>query len=246
MNEMIFKNPEFGQIRTVVIDSDAWFVGKDVALVLGYADVNKAIAMHVDDEDKKLNDKTSPSFGQRGATIINESGLYSLILSSKLPTAKKFKRWVTSEVLPAIRKTGGYIPHDEEMSDAEIMAKAFQISQRTIEEQHRKIGALELASRQRNSSHCCWRRNISSGTRKESSCPTRTRTKGSLKSRNVSTRRPIGPEYRPWSLRREEKPSGYCLNKEDLYFRRTGKPPMEGGEEHVVHGRNNRPWLACA
>lgn len=144
MNEMIFKNPEFGQIRTVVIDSDAWFVGKDVALALGYADVNKAIAMHVDDEDKKLNDKTSPSFGQRGATLINESGLYSLILSSKLPNAKKFKRWVTSEVLPAIRKTGGYIPHDEEMSDAEIMAKAFQISQRTIEEQHRKIGALEI------------------------------------------------------------------------------------------------------
>lgn len=144
MNEIIFKNPEFGQIRTVVIDSDAWFVGKDVALALGYADVNKAIAMHVDDEDKKLNDKTSPSFGQRGATLINESGLYSLILSSKLPTAKKFKRWVTSEVLPAIRKTGGYIPHDEEMSDAEIMAKAFQISQRTIEEQHRKIGVLEI------------------------------------------------------------------------------------------------------
>ncbi len=144
MNEMIFKNPEFGQIRTVVIDSDAWFVGKDVALVLGYADVNKAIAMHVDDEDKKLNDKTSPSFGQRGATLINESGLYSLILSSNLPNAKKFKRWVTSEVLPAIRKTGGYIPHDEEMSDEEIMAKAFQISQRTIEEQHRKIGALEI------------------------------------------------------------------------------------------------------
>lgn len=144
MNEMIFKNPEFGQIRTVVIDSDAWFVGKDVALVLGYADVNKAIAMHVDDEDKKFNDKTSPSFGQRGATLINESGLYSLILSSKLPNAKKFKRWVTSEVLPAIRKTGGYIPHDEEMSDAKIMAKAFQISQRTIEEQHRKIGALEI------------------------------------------------------------------------------------------------------
>lgn len=144
MNEMIFKNPEFGQIRTVVIDSDAWFVGKDVALALGYADVNKAIAMHVDDEDKKLNDKTSPSFGQRGATLINESGLYSLILSSKLPTAKKFKRWVTSEVLPAIRKTGGYIPHDEEMSDAVIMAKAFQISQRTIEEQHRKIGVLEI------------------------------------------------------------------------------------------------------
>lgn len=143
MNEMIFKNPEFGQIRTVVIDSDAWFVGKDVALVLGYADVNKAIAMHVDDEDKKLNDKTSPSFGQRGATLINESGLYSLILSSKLPTAKKFKRWVTSEVLPAIRKTGGYIPAASDMSDEEIMAKALLIGKRTIEQQKERIKALE-------------------------------------------------------------------------------------------------------
>lgn len=89
---------------------DPWFVGKDVAQVLGYSDANKAVAMHVDNEDKKLNDKTSSSFGQRGATLINESGLYSLILSSKLPQAREFKRWVTSEVLPQIRRTGGYIP----------------------------------------------------------------------------------------------------------------------------------------
>lgn len=75
---------------------------------MGYSDTNKAVAMHVDDEDKKLNDKTSSSFGQRGATLINESGLYGLILSSKLPTAKKFKHWVTSEVLPDIRKHGLY------------------------------------------------------------------------------------------------------------------------------------------
>jgi len=88
-------------------------VGKDVAGALGYSDVNKAVAMHVGTEDKKLNDKSSLSFGQRGATIINESGLYSLILGSQLPSAKKFKRWVTSEVLPIIRKTGGYVSNDE-------------------------------------------------------------------------------------------------------------------------------------
>ena len=109
MNELkVFENAEFGQIRGVEIDGESWLVGKDVAERLGYADPNKAIAMHVDDEDK-LNDKTSSSLGQRGGWLINESGLYSLVLGSKLPNAKKFKRWVTSEVLPAIRKHGGYL-----------------------------------------------------------------------------------------------------------------------------------------
>lgn len=108
----IFNNPEFGQIRTIDHDGEPWFVGKDVAAALGYSDVNKAIAMHVDDEDK-LNDKSSSSLGQRGGWVINESGLYSLVLSSKLPTAKKFKRWVTSEVIPSIRKHGGYLTPDK-------------------------------------------------------------------------------------------------------------------------------------
>ena len=105
----IFQHEDFGKVRTLFKDGELYFVGKDVANILGYADENKAIAMHVDDEDKKLNDKTSSSFGQRGTHLINESGLYSLILSSKLPTAKAFKRWVTDEVLPAIRKHGGYL-----------------------------------------------------------------------------------------------------------------------------------------
>ena len=104
----IFNNADFGNVRTVLINREPYFVGKDVARILGYSDENKAIAMHVDDEDKKLNDKTSSSFGQRGAHLINESGLYALIIASRLPAAKKFKRWVTSEVLPAIRKTGVY------------------------------------------------------------------------------------------------------------------------------------------
>lgn len=142
-NIQIFNNPEFGQVRTVAIDDEPWFAGKDVAAALGYSNTKDALARHVDTDDKRGSRITTPS-GTQEMTIINESGLYSLILSSKLPNAKRFKRWVTSEVLPAIRKTGGYIPHDEEMSDAEIMAKALQISQRTIEEQHRKIGALEI------------------------------------------------------------------------------------------------------
>lgn len=104
----IFNNDKFGQLRTVIIDNEPWFVGKDVADTLGYSDTNKAVAMHVDDEDKKLNDKTSPSFGQRGATLINESGVYSLVFGSKLESAKEFKHWVTHDVLPSIRKTGAY------------------------------------------------------------------------------------------------------------------------------------------
>ena len=103
----IFENEEFGSVRTLEINGEPYFVGKDVAEILGYANTSKALIDHVDDEDK-LNNETLSSLGQRGGWLINESGLYSLILSSKLPTAKKFKRWVTSEILPAIRKTGSY------------------------------------------------------------------------------------------------------------------------------------------
>ena len=103
----IFENEEFGSVRTMEINGEPYFVGKDVAEILGYANASKALIDHVDDEDK-LNNETLSSLGQRGGWLINESGLYSLILSSKLPTAKKFKRWVTSEILPAIRKTGSY------------------------------------------------------------------------------------------------------------------------------------------
>lgn len=118
MNELqIFNNEEFGNVRSLMIDNEPWLVGKDVAEALGYKDVNHAILDHVDEEDK-VNSKTqgqiTPELGQRGSWLINESGLYSLILSSKLPNAKKFKRWVTSEVLPTLRKTGSYtkVPSD--------------------------------------------------------------------------------------------------------------------------------------
>ena len=103
----IFENVEFGKIRTVVLDGEPWFVGKDVAAALGYSNASKALNDHVDEEDK-LNNVSLSSLGQRGGWLVNESGVYSLVFSSKLPTAKAFKRWVTSEVLPSIRKTGGY------------------------------------------------------------------------------------------------------------------------------------------
>ena len=125
MNELkIFENTEFGQVRTVTIDNEPWFVGKDVADALGYSDTNKAVAMHVEEEDKKLNDKSSSSFGQRGATLINESGLYALIFGSRLESAKRFKHWVTSEVLPAIRKHGAYAV-DELLNNPDMAIKAF-------------------------------------------------------------------------------------------------------------------------
>lgn len=108
MNELkIFNNPEFGQLRTLVKDNETWFVGKDVAEILGYSNTQKAIRDHIDTEDK-LTERFVLSGQNREAVVINESGLYSLVLSSKLPNAKKFKRWVTSEVLPSIRKHGMY------------------------------------------------------------------------------------------------------------------------------------------
>ena len=125
MNELqVFTSNEFGEVRTVVINDTPWFVGKDVAEVLGYTNSSKALIDHVDDEDKLNNDSLS-SLGQRGGWFINESGLYSLILSSKLPKAKEFKRWVTTEVLPAIRRHGAYMT--EQTLEAALSSPEFLI-----------------------------------------------------------------------------------------------------------------------
>ena len=111
MEIQIFKNDRFGEVRTMVINDEPWFVGKDVAMMLGYQNASKALTDHVDDEDK-LNNVSLSSLGQRGGWLINESGLYALILSSKLPQAKEFKRWVTSVILPSIRRNGAYLTDD--------------------------------------------------------------------------------------------------------------------------------------
>ena len=143
-----FKHEMFGEIRTMTNESgESFFVGNDVAKALGYKKPENAIATHVESEDKTttLIQGTGSNYKTK-VVIINESGLYALVLSSKLPQAKVFKHWVTSEVLPQIHKTGGYIPtHDGEgrqLSDMEIMALALQIQQKTIEEQHKVLDVM--------------------------------------------------------------------------------------------------------
>mgnify|MGYP000339709815 CR=1 FL=1 len=140
----IFNSPEFGAIRTIEKDGEPWFVGKDVAVVLGYGDTDQALRKHIDDEDK-LTRRFDGSGQNRQMTIINESGLYSLVLSSKLPTAKKFKRWVTSEVIPSIRKHGAYMTPDK--LEAAILNPDTMIKLCTaLKDEQDKRRALEVAN----------------------------------------------------------------------------------------------------
>ena len=134
----IFENPKFGSIRVMEIDGDPWFVGKDVAIILGYSNPRKAIIDHVDEEDKGVT-KCDTLGGQQDVTIINESGFYSLILSSKLPDAKIVKHWVTHEVLPSIRKNGAYISGQENMDAEQLIAKALVAAQKIIDDKERQI-----------------------------------------------------------------------------------------------------------
>lgn len=156
MNDIqIFNNPEFGSVRTVVLEDGPWFVGKDVAEILGYSNTNKAVMVHVDEDDKFLRDSRGNEMGKlfssikemqdilgrQDAWLINESGLYSLVLSSKLPTAKKFKRWVTSEVLPTIRKYGAYMTQDALKKAIESPDFLIQLASKLKEEQQARAQA---------------------------------------------------------------------------------------------------------
>lgn len=139
----IFESPEFGRIRTMNDEKgEPWFIGKDVATLLGYSNTRDALRKHVDEEDKTtVAIRDTGSNYQSMTVIVNESGLYSLILQSKLPRAREFKRWVTSEVLPQIRKTGGYIPLDNEDDEKTILAKALKILNRTLQQKDELIEA---------------------------------------------------------------------------------------------------------
>lgn len=139
----IWENPEFGELRICEMNGEPWMVGVDVAKALGYAAPRNAIASHVDEEDKTsaLIRGTGSNYKSM-AILINESGLYSLVLSSKLPGAKRFRRWVTNDVLPSIRKDGGYIKTAPGMTDADIMAKAILLAQKTIEGQKAQIAEM--------------------------------------------------------------------------------------------------------
>lgn len=137
----VFKNlvhPEFGELRTVEIDGEPWFVGKDVAAALGYTNSRDAIATHVFADDKGV-ESIDTLGGRQKMTIINESGLYALVFGSRLKIAKDFKHWVTSEVLPSIRKNGAYIRNQENMTPAEIVARGLIAAQKIIEEREKEI-----------------------------------------------------------------------------------------------------------
>lgn len=153
MNELQkFISSEFGTVRGCSINNIPYLVAKDVANLLGYANVNRDIIRHTDEDDRLMLDKTQyqngiefnyKELGQRGGWLINESGFYSLVFGSELPTAKRFKHWVTSEVLPQIRKTGGYIPISSQDDDLTIMARAHQILERTIAQKDQLIQELQ-------------------------------------------------------------------------------------------------------
>lgn len=137
MNEVQLFNFENHEVRSLLLNNEPWFVGKDVAEALGYSKARNAIATHIDSEDKKDAPIQGTLGGVQEMTVINESGLYSLVLSSKLPSAKKFKRWVTSEVLPALRKTGNY--QIKELSGQELMAKALIEAQSVLAAKDKQI-----------------------------------------------------------------------------------------------------------
>lgn len=152
----IFKNDNFGAIRTLEISGEPWFVGKDVAEVLGYSNPQKAVRDHIDDDDKTVNESFTVN-GTQGV-LINESGLYSLILSSKLPNAKAFKRWVTSEVLPAIRKHGLYAT-EELIANPDLAIEAFKAlkeereARKALEAENKQMQPLALFAKSVSASH---------------------------------------------------------------------------------------------
>lgn len=146
-NMISFDNSNFGAIRSLVDDNgNPWFVGKDVATVLGYSNPRDALAKHVDDDDKNTVAICDGTPGNPNQTIINESGLYSLVLSSKLPSAKEFKRWVTSEVLPTLRKTGSYTIH-KEVDKEELAVRA----------QEARVASANLLKALADNAHGTWR-----------------------------------------------------------------------------------------
>ena len=147
MENMIqtFVNEEFGTVRTIVKDGQPWFVGKDVAVILGYNEPHKAIARHVDEDDGMKHPVIDSMGRTQNVTIVNESGFYSLVLASRMPNAKKFKRWVTSEVLPIIRKTGGYVGNEDMFVESylpfadDAVKNLFRLNLMTIRQLNEKI-----------------------------------------------------------------------------------------------------------
>lgn len=141
-NLQTFQNPNFGAIRTVTVDNQSWFVGKDIASALGYKVGYKAVRDHVDESDILKQDIIDAMNRKQETLLINETGLFDLMISSRLPQAKNFRKWITKDVLPAIHSTGGYIHTNDNMTNEDIMARALLIAQKTMEEHKKRIEVL--------------------------------------------------------------------------------------------------------
>ena len=148
MNKLqIFQNKEFGEVRSLVVDNEPWFVGKDVADILGYQNGSRDINRHVDEEDKRSDVAIHDGSQNRNMTIINESGLYALVFGSKLPSAKKFKRWVTSEVLPTLRKTGSYAKAPTDPRELlKLTIEAHEQTAQRVDVLEEKVSSLEKST----------------------------------------------------------------------------------------------------
>ena len=150
MNEMIFKSEEFGKVRTYGVNGETWFVGQDVAHALGYRNTRTALAAHVEKEDKTtVLIQVDGTAYKTHAVVISESGLYALVMGSKLATARRFKHWITAEVLPAVRKEGGYLVTRPGDTDEDILARGILVMQTTLQRQNEQIAALQPVGHQR-------------------------------------------------------------------------------------------------
>lgn len=246
MNDlMIFKNEEFGELRTLEINNEPYFVGKDIAETLDYKEPHKAIVKHID-EDDRIKYPITDELGRKQETwLINESGLYSLIMSSKLPNAKRFKRWVTSEVLPSIRKTGGYIAGEENMTEDELILKAMNVLNTKVENLKERNRQLEIDNEKQNQligelkpkADYTDRILQSKGTTKVNVIANDYGFSATAFNRKLKE---LGIQYKQgkdWLLYQNYRGKGYTQTKTFEFKRRDGTPDSETNMEWTQKGR---------
>lgn len=246
MNDlMIFKNEEFGEIKTLEINNEPYFIGNEIATVLGYKNTRDALLKHVDSEDKISDVAIYDGSQNRNMVVINESGLYSLIMSSKLPNAKRFKRWVTSEVLPSIRKTGGYIAGEENMTEDELILKAMNVLNAKVENLKEKNRQLEIDNEKQNQL-------IGELKPKADYTDKILKSKGTIKVNVIANDygftatafnkklKELGIQYKEgkdWLLYRKYRGKGYTHTKTFSFYRNDGTPDTETNMEWTQKGR---------
>lgn len=263
-NLMIFKNEEFGEIRSLEINNEPYFVGKEIAKVLGYKNTKDALINHVDEDDKRILQRseiatienhipkevfpvnfTNGEIPNRGLTIINESGVYSLVFGSKLPNAKRFKRWVTSEVLPSIRKTGGYIAGEENMTEDELILKAMNVLNTKVENLKEKNKRLQENNEKQNQL-------IGELKPKADYTDRILQSKGTVKINVIANDygltaiamnkklHELGVQYKQgkdWLLYSEHRGKGYTHSKTIHFFHKDGMPDTKMNMEWTQKGR---------